>query len=171
MDDTVQRAARGDSAAFEQLYRDNVGRIYALCRRMTGNVAEAEEMTQEAFIRAWERLGSFRGDAAFSTWLHRLAANVVLSHHRVKARWRQRLVEDEDLSRHADPVDRAPRGTGIDIEEAIARLPEGAREIFILYDIEGYQHEEIADLTGLAVGTTKAQLHRARKLLRETLES
>lgn len=170
MDDMVGRALRGDTGAFEQLYREHVGRIYALCLRMTGNVTEAEELTQEAFIRAWERLESFRGDAAFGTWLHRVAANVVLSYHRGSKRRRDRFVEEEDLGNHADPVDRAPRGTGLDLEGAIAALPDGAREIFVLFDIEGYRHEEIADMTGLAVGTSKAQLHRARKLLREALE-
>lgn len=169
MDETVERAVRGDTEAFEHLYRDHVGRIYALCLRMTGNAAEAEDLTQEAFIRAWERLGSFRGDAAFGTWLHRVAANVVISRGRNIARLRARVVDDEDMTRHADPLDRGPQGTDIDLEGAIASLPDGAREIFVLFDIEGYRHEEIADMTGLAVGTTKAQLHRARKLLREAL--
>lgn len=169
MADLVTRAAGGDTAAFEQLYRDNVGRIYALCMRMTGNPAEAEELTQEAFIRAWEKLDTFRGDANFSTWMHRVAANVVLSYRRSSARRRERIHVEEDLSYHEEPEDRTDRGPGVDLEEAIAQLPDGAREIFVLFDIEGYRHDEIAEMTGLATGTTKAQLHRARKLLREAL--
>jgi RNA polymerase sigma-70 factor (ECF subfamily) len=169
MPDLVERARGGDAEAFEQLYRQNVGRVYALCMRMTANPAEAEELTQEAFIRAWEKLSSFRGDASFSTWLHRVAANVVLSYRRSAARRRDRIVAEEDLSNHQDPEDRTNRGPGVDLEEAIAELPRGAREIFVLFDIEGYRHDEIAEMTGLATGTSKAQLHRARKLLREAL--
>jgi RNA polymerase sigma-70 factor (ECF subfamily) len=169
MADLVTRAAGGDTSAFEQLYRDNVGRIHALCMRMTGNPAEAEELTQEAFIRAWEKLDTFRGDANFSTWMHRVAANVVLSYRRSAARRRERIHAEEDLSYHEEPDDRTDRGPGVDLEEAIAKLPDGAREIFVLFDIEGYRHDEIAEMTGLATGTTKAQLHRARKLLREAL--
>lgn len=165
----VSRAAGGDTAAFEALYRDNVGRIYALCMRMTANPVEAEELTQEAFIKAWQALDRFRGDAGFSTWLHRIAANTVMSHRRSMGRTRDRFVPQEDLSHHRDDTDRTHRGAAVDLEGAIAQLPEGAREIFVLYDIEGYRHDEIAEITGVAVGTSKAQLHRARRLLRETL--
>lgn len=171
MTDAVERAQQGDTGAFEHLYQDNVRRIYALCMRMTGDPSEAEELTQEAFIRAWEKLGTFRGDAAFSTWLHRLAVNVVLGHRRSEGRRRDRIVGQEDLSYHRDRVERAHRGARVDLEEAIAELPDGAREIFVLYDVEGYKHREIADMLGLATGTTKAQLHRARTLLREALAS
>ncbi len=165
----VARAADGDTAAFEELYHENSGRIYALCLRMTGRPVEAEELTQQAFIRAWEKLHTFRGDASFSTWMHRLAANVVLSHRRSEMRRRARTVEQDDLSYHAALADRTNRGPTVDLEEAIAALPDGARTIFVLYDIEGYRHDEIAQLTGVATGTSKAQLHRARKLLREAL--
>ncbi len=168
-DSLVARAARGDAGAFETLYRQNVGRVYALCMRMTANPALAEDLTQEAFIRAWEKLHTFRGKAAFSTWLHRVAANVVLSRRRSDARRTSRVVEQEDVTYHPDPRDRTNRGPAVDLETAIAALPEGARTIFVLYDIEGYQHAEIAEMTGLATGTSKAQLHRARKLLREAL--
>ncbi len=167
--DLVAAAAQGDGSAFERLYRDNIGRVYALCLRMTANPAEAEELTQEAFIRAWEKLHTFRGDANFSTWMHRVAANVVLSRRRSAARQRERVVAQEDLSHHKAGADRTDRGSAADLEEAIAALPEGARTIFVLYDIEGYRHDEIAQITGLATGTSKAQLHRARKLLREAL--
>ena len=165
----VSRAAGGDTSAFEALYSANVGRIYALCLRMTSNVAEAEELTQEAFIRAWQKLDTFRGTANFSTWMHRVAANVVLSRRRKRARERERTVHQEDLSYHAAVGDRTNRGATVDLDEAIAKLPERAREVFVLYDIEGYQHQEIADLMGIAPGTCKAQLHRARQLLREAL--
>lgn len=165
----VDRAVGGDTTAFEQLYRENSGRIYALCLRMTGKPAEAEELVQQSFIRAWEKLHTFRGEARFSTWMHRLAANVVLSHRRSEMRRRARTVEQEDLSFHADVTDRTNRSTAVDLEEAIAALPEGARRVFVLYDIEGYRHDEIARLTGVASGTSKAQLHRARRLLREAL--
>lgn len=165
----VSRAAGGDTAAFEALYRDNVGRIYALCMRMTANPMEAEELTQEAFVKAWQALDRFRGDASFSTWMHRIAANTVMSHRRSMGRKRDRFVEQEDLSWHGDETDRTHRGAAVDLESAIGELPAGAREIFVLYDVEGYRHDEIAEITGVAVGTSKAQLHRARKLLREAL--
>lgn len=165
----VARATGGDASAFEELYAANLGRVYALCLRMTANVAEAEELTQEAFIRAWQKLDTFRGTASFSTWMHRVAANVVLSRRRTLARERERTVHQDDMSYHAATGDRTNRGPTIDLDAAIAQLPERAREVFVLYDIEGYQHQEIADLMGIAPGTCKAQLHRARKLLREAL--
>ena len=165
----VSRAAAGDTAAFEQLYADNLGRIYALCLRMTANPTEAEELTQEAFIRAWQKLHTFKGNASFSTWMHRVAANVVLSRRRKLARERDRTVHQEDLSYHSAEGDRTNRGPTVDLEAAIAGLPERAREVFVLYDIEGYQHQEIAEMMGIAAGTCKAQLHRARQLLREAL--
>ena len=167
--DLVARACGGDTSAFEQLYAENLGRIYALCLRMTANVAEAEELTQEAFIRAWQKLDTFRGTASFSTWMHRVAANVVLSRRRKLARERERTVHQDDMSYHAAVGDRTNRGPTVDLDAAIAKLPERAREVFVLYDIEGYQHQEIADLMGIAPGTCKAQLHRARQLLREAL--
>ena len=165
----VSRAAAGDASAFEELYAANLGRIYALCLRMTANVAEAEELTQEAFIRAWQKLDTFRGAASFSPWLHRVAANVVLSRRRKLARERERTVHQEDMSYHAATGDRTNRGPTVDLETAIAQLPQRARQVFVLYDIEGYKHQEIADLMGIAPGTCKAQLNRARKLLREAL--
>lgn len=167
--DLVTRAAAGDTGAFEALYRENAGRVYAVCLRMTGDPSTAEELAQEAFIRAWKALPRFRGDAAFSTWLHRIAANTVLSHRRSEGRRRQRVTAQEDLSMHEDAGDRTHRGPAVDLEGAIDTLPDGAREVFVLYDIEGYRHDEIADMVGIAVGTSKAQLHRARKLLREAL--
>ena len=150
------------------LYRANVGRVHALCLRMARDRSEADELTQETFVRVWQRLGSFRGDSAFTTWLHRVTVNVVIAGLRSRGRWRDRFaaVEAEDLGA-AVPAFSA--GGDLDLERAIARLSPQARLVFLLHDVEGYQHGEIADLTGLAVGTSKAHLHRARRLLREDL--
>ena len=168
MSDLVRRAQAGDRAAFRQLYEEHVERIYALCLRLTGDPEEAMEGTQDAFVRAWGKLGTFRGEAAFSTWLHRLAVNVVLAGRRSAGRRERRA---EAAAAESGPrVVPAPRaGLGVDLERAIARLPPGARAVFVLYDVEGYRHQEIAELTGIAAGTSKAQLHRARRLLREAL--
>ncbi len=165
----VERAQAGDLGAFEELYRRHVGRIYALCLRMCGNAREAEELTQDAFVRAWEKLGSFRGGSAFSSWLHRLAVNVVLASWRARGRHRERVVAIADVQGAVDPEhDPKPR-LALDLESAISRLPAGARTVFVLHDVEGYRHRDIAELTGLAVGTSKTQLHRARRLLRKAL--
>jgi RNA polymerase sigma-70 factor (ECF subfamily) len=167
--DVVRRAAAGDARAFEQLYKENLGRVYALCLRMTRDRSRAEELTQEAFVRAWEKLNSFRGDSAFSTWLHRLTVNLVLTDARTRARRNDRVtLSDEDGLPDTPARPDAPRER-MDLEQAIAALPEGARHVFVLYEIEGYRHEEIAEMMGIASGTTKAQLHRARRLLREAL--
>jgi len=164
----VRRAAAGDVEAYEMLYRENVGRVHALCLRMARDRAEADELTQETFVRVWERLGSFRGDSAFTTWLHRVTVNVVIAGLRSRGRWRERFAaaEAEDLGA-AVPAFSA--GGDLDLERAIARLSPQARLVFVLHDVEGYQHGEIAELTGVAVGTSKAHLHRARRLLREDL--
>jgi RNA polymerase sigma-70 factor (ECF subfamily) len=165
----VRRAQQGDVAAFEQLYRENLGRVYALCLRLSGDPGRAEELTQDVFVRAWEKIGSFQGKSAFSTWLHRLAVNVVLGERRSeKVRVGKVLVTD-DLEAYETPSRPHDPGIGIDLERAIAALPAGARTVLILHDVEGYKHEEIAEMQGTAVGTCKAQLHRARKLLREML--
>lgn len=166
--DLVRRAQSGDRAAFQRLYEDHVGRVYALCLRLTGDPEEAMEHTQDAFVRAWGNLRSFRGEAAFSTWLHRLAVNVVLTDRRSAGRRERRI--DAAAAESGPRVQPAPRaGLAVDLERAIAGLPPGARTVFVLYDVEGYRHEEIAEMTGIATGTSKAQLHRARKLLREAL--
>ena len=169
--DLARRAASGDVAAFEELYRKNAGRIYLLCLRMCADPALAEEMAQDAFLRAWQKLGSFRGDSAFSTWLHRVAVNVVLGNRRSAARKQAGAtsVGDEHLTDHPSP--RTSPGQILDLERSIASLPDGARTVFVLHDVEGYRHREIAGLTGLAVGTSKAQLHRARQLLRKAMTS
>lgn len=167
----VGRARRGDSAAFETLYRDHVGRVLAVCRRIVADDDQAEEVTQEAFVRAWRRLGSFRGDSAFGSWLHRLAVNTALDALRARRRRPQAAAGDagDAESSPAAAVPQPPAGAAVDLERAIRELPPQARTIFVLYDVEGYRHREIARLMGLAEGTSKAQLHRARKLLREAL--
>lgn len=167
--DLVRRAQQGAMEPFEELYRLHESRIYGLCLRMTADPAMAEELTQETFVKVWQKLGSFRGDSKFSTWLHQLAVNVVLSERRSSRRRSRHIVADDRVIEFEPrPIVDQP-GTGRDLRQAIAGLPPGARTIFVLHDIEGYRHEEIARLTGRSTGTTKAQLHRARKLLREAL--
>jgi RNA polymerase sigma-70 factor (ECF subfamily) len=167
----VQRAQEGDTGAFEALYRRLVGRIYGLCLRMSRDPQTAEELTQDVFVRAWERMGSFRGDSRFTTWLHRLAVNVVLQAGRTAGRRasREELVEDPGL--YVRRVKEAMPGTRLDLERAIASLPNGARKVLILRDIYGYKYDEIAEIQGVALGTVKAQIHRARKMVRKKLES
>lgn len=168
--DLVRRAQSGDAGAFEQLYREHVGRVFAVCIRMVGNSQRAEELTQDTFVRIWEMLGSFRGESAFSSWLHRVAVNVVLVGIRSSKRYQSRVESTDDLEKHDREDQRRFDAERLDLEQAIAGLPPQARAIFVLHDIEGFKHEEIAEQMGLAVGTTKAQLHRARRLLREVLE-
>ena len=164
----VRSAAAGDVEAFETLYRRHVGRVHGLCLRMDAT-HEAEELTQQAFVRAWERLASFRGESAFSTWLHRLTVNVVIGEMRRRGRWRERFASLPDSTEFEAPPPAFSPGGDLDLERAIATLSPRARLIFVLHDIEGYKHGEIAELTGLAVGTSKAHLHRARRKLREEL--
>lgn len=161
-------AAAGDAQAFERLYRRHLGRVHSMARRMIGP-DDADDATQAVFIRAWEKLNTFRGEAAFGTWLHRLAINVMLARRSTLGIERGRYNDAEGA------VDRvtakAPHtGFSIDFEEAIGRLPGGAREVFVLHDIEGYKHEEIAGMLGIVAGTSKAQLHRARMALRGYLD-
>ncbi len=167
----VDRAREGDARAFEFLYRKLVGRVYALCLRMARDGQRAEELTQDVFVRAWERLGTFRGESQFTTWLHRLAVNVVLQEGRSKGRResREELVADPEA--YLGRVTREMPGTRLDLERAIAALPEGARTVVVLRDIHGYKYEEIARMQGVALGTVKAQIHRARKMMREKLAS
>lgn len=168
-DPDVGLAAAGDRRAFERLYQANVGRVHSLCLRMVADRGTAEELTQDVFVRAWEKLGSYRGESAFSTWLHRLAVNVVLNHRKAEGRRRGRFDDDQAVLDDR-PVHEAPAGALMDLEQAIAGLPPGARRVFVLHDVEGFKHEEIAELLGVTSGGTKAQLHRARMLLREALD-
>lgn len=166
----VKRAVKGDTAAFETLYRHHAGRIYALCLRLAGDRSVAEECMQEAFITAWQKLDSFRGDSAFGSWLFRIATNTVMMHFRSQKRRDIHLLAVDDDAWERLPGQHETHGAGMDIEAALQELPEGARTVFVLHDVEGRRHAEIAELTGIAVGTSKAQLHRARRLLRERLE-
>lgn len=168
--DLVRDAQRGDTAAFEELYRLHVSKIYGLCLRMCSNPAKAEDLTQEAFVRAWQKLGSFRRQSSFSTWLHRLAVNLVLGNLRSTGRWESSLTAIDSLPEIGDGGASAKPEIAVDLQRAISQLPPQARMVFILHDIEGYKHHEIATLCGLAVGTSKAHLHRARKQLREGLQ-
>ncbi len=165
----VRRAAAGEVGAYESLYRAHVGRVHALCLRMCRDQGEAEELVQDVFVRVWERLGSFRGDSAFGTWLHRVAVNTVIESLRAKARWRDRLAEGTEPAELPDAAFQRLAGTDLDLERAIAGLPPRARLVFVLHDVVGHKHREIAELTGTAVGTCKAHLHRARGLLRTAL--
>jgi len=164
----VALAVAGDQLAFERLYRLHVARIHSLARRMVGGEGDPDELTQDVFVRAWERLKTFRGEAAFGTWLHRLAVNVILNWRRSEAgarRWIEAGAETDFLEgTHRSGAD------SLDLESAMARLPRGARQVFVLHDVEGFKHEEIATMTGVTPGTSKAQLHRARMLLRAYLE-
>lgn len=165
----VRRAQAGDRSAFDALYALSVGRVYAVCLRMSEDREAAERLTQDAFIRAWYNLASFRGDSAFTSWLHRLTVNVVLEDRRSDGRRRARVDNVADPSVFDRGTAPATIGEKVDLERAIARLPRGARTVLVLFDVEGYSQEEIARVTGTAVGTVKAQLHRARRLLREML--
>lgn len=167
-DDLVRRAAAGDVRAFEALYRRHVGRVHGAVWRLSGmNEARAEELTQEAFVRAWRKLDSFRFESAFSTWLHRLAVNVALME--LRARDPEDTVEHDVLEAAAEPVTPFCAGERADLEQAVAKLPPRARAVLVLHDVEGWKHEEIGRELGMAVGSSKAQLHRARGLLRAML--
>jgi RNA polymerase sigma-70 factor (ECF subfamily) len=161
-------AASGDAHAFERLYRGHLARIHSLVRRMLSD-DEADEVAQDVFVRAWQKLGTFRGESAFGTWLHRLAINVILGRRETLGIRRQRYVEG-DAVLELVPGRRAAPETAMDMEAAIGLLPDGARQVFVLHDIEGYRHEEIGQMLGLAVGTSKSQLHRARLTLRRHLD-
>jgi RNA polymerase sigma-70 factor (ECF subfamily) len=171
-DRLVECAQAGDRSAFERLYRTHAGRVFAVCRRLTGSAAEAEDMTQETFIRAWQNLRSFRRESRLSSWLHRVAVNVVLNDRRTRRR-ALALEHPGEGAAEAAASGEGPRARwgSEDLERAIGALPEGARIIFVLHDVYGYAHGEISKMAGCAVGTSKAQLHRARVLLRRRLES
>ena len=162
------RAAATDAETFEQLYHENAGRIYALCLRMSGDTTNAKDLTQEVFVRAWKKLDTFRGESQFSTWLRKLAVNVCLNWIAQERKRTRRTVEVDDLSVFEGKRTGSAESQ-IDLQRAIATLPPNARAVFVLHDVEGYRHQDIAEMSGVAVGTVKAQLHRARKLLRQRL--
>jgi RNA polymerase sigma-70 factor (ECF subfamily) len=168
----ARSAAGGDASAFEALYRRHAGRIHGVVARLVGyDRARAEDLVQEAFVRAWQALPAYRFESAFGTWLHRLAVNTALMDLRA-ARSRPRGSDDEDALDQVGAPDSAGQSTALslDLERAVATLPPRARAVLVLYDVEGWKHEEIADALGMAIGSSKAQLHRARGLLRERLE-
>ena len=167
--DDVVLATQGDTAAFERVYRAHMPRIYNLARRMAGPDA-AEELTQDVFVRAWQKLALFRGESSFATWLHRLAVNVIIERFRTLGAARDRFLSDSEpvlemtVARRTEHID-----LSMDLQAAIEQLPHGARQVFVLHDVEGYKHEEIGDMLGVSPGTSKSQLHRARQTLRGLL--
>ena len=165
--DCVKQAAGGDVRAFEELYRTHLPRVHSLVRRLAGG-RDTDELTQDVFVRVWEKLHTFRGDSAFSTWLHRLAVNVVIERFRADTARRKRLYDGDAVFDTLSAPLRS-RDVSLDFETALEKLPDGAREIFVLHDVEGYKHREIGTLLGISTGTSKAQLHRARMMLRKHL--
>lgn len=167
-------AGNGDMGAFEQLYARHGRRVYSICLRMTQNVGEAEDLAQEAFIQLFRKIGSFRGESAFTTWLHRLTVNQVLMHFRKKSVKLERTTEEGEtpvqIVRGTENPNRMPVIDRISLDHAMKHLPPGYRSVFVLHDIEGHDHEEIAKILGVAVGTSKSQLHKARMKLRRLLQ-
>lgn len=164
----LARARNSDTRAFEALYRTHAGRVYGLCLRMTGVPAEAEDCTQETFIQAWSHLDRFRGDSSFGTWLHRVAVNAVLGRMRKSKREQDRLRVVADAVEGTGSI--GDSGGIEDLERAMQELPAGARHVFVLNAVYGYSHEETGEMLGIAAGTSKAQLHRARRLLARQLD-
>ena len=169
----AQRAAGGDIGAFEELYERHNRRVYSLCLRMTQNVAEAEDLAQEAFIQLFRKIGSFRGESAFTTWLHRLTVNQVLMHFRKRGVKLEQTTDDGDVPvqivQGTQNPNQMPVVDRIALDRAIGQLPPGYRTVFVLHDVEGHEHEEIARMLGCSVGTSKSQLHKARMKLRTLL--
>jgi RNA polymerase sigma-70 factor (ECF subfamily) len=156
--------------AFEELYHANYRRVYALTLRMTCDPEKAEELTQDVFVRVWQNLDSFRGESQLSTWIHTVAVRTTLQHLRAESRRHARILSTDDVARYATEARRAMPETRVDLERAIARLPQGARTVLLLVDVEGYAYEDAAATLGVTLGTVKSQLHRARRLMMEALE-
>jgi RNA polymerase sigma-70 factor, ECF subfamily len=176
--EAIERAKRGDEEAFEALYHLHKRRVYSLCLRMTANTAAAEDLTQEAFLQLFRKIGTFRGESAFSTWLHRMAVNVVLMQLRKKGLplvSLEETMETEEESPKKEPGAEDARLAGainrIQLEQAVGDLPPGYRMVFLLHDVEGYEHNEIAEMVGCSIGNSKSQLHKARMKLRELLKT
>jgi RNA polymerase sigma-70 factor (ECF subfamily) len=176
--EAIERAKQGDAEAFEVLYNLHKRRVYSLCLRMTANTAAAEDLTQEAFLQLFRKIGTFRGESAFSTWLHRMAVNVVLMQLRKKGlpvvSLEDTLESDEEAPRkELGMLDPALAGSvdRMQLHRAVEALPPGYRQIFLLHDVEGYEHNEIAELVGCSIGNSKSQLHKARMKLRELLKT
>lgn len=164
----IKASQQGDSQAFQQLYEAHIGKVYALCLRLTGDKSLAEDAAQEVFIQLWNKIGNFKGESKFSTWLHSVTANITLSYMRKQRGWWQRMLHINDT----DAVNReAPQSTDLsELEGFIQRLPQRARIVFVLHAVEGYRHEQIAAMTNMAVGSSKAQFHRAKQLLKEWMD-
>ena len=172
--DLTQAAAKGDMAAFEEIYQRHHRRVYSICLRMLQNTYEAEDLTQDVFIQLYRKVGSFRGDSAFTTWLHRMTVNQVLMHFRKRNVKYEKTTEEGDtpdqvVAGTADP-DKMPIVDKIALENAIDQLPVGYKNVFVLHDVEGFEHEEVARILGCSVGTSKSQLHKARLKLRKLLK-
>ncbi|MEW6207880.1 MAG: RNA polymerase sigma factor [Acidobacteriota bacterium] len=169
----ARAAALGDAAAFEKLYQQHHRRVYSLCLRMLGNSSQAEDLSQEVFLQVYRKIGSFRGESAFTTWLHRLTVNQVLMHFRKRGVKLEHTSEEGDFTNVVEtPLQSTRRISLVDrmtLEKAISQLPPGYRTVFVLHDVEGYEHEEIGSILGISVGTSKSQLHKARMRLRELI--
>lgn len=169
----ARASAAGDAAAFERLYQQYYRRVYSICLRMLGNTSEAEDLTQDVFVQLYRKIGSFRGDSAFTTWLHRMTVNQVLMHFRKRGVRHESTTDDGELptvvALGTDRPANMPIIDSIAIERAVAELPPGYRTVFVLHDVEGYEHEEIARMLGCTVGTSKSQLHKARLRIRTLL--
>ena len=164
----IEQAQHSNTRAFEALYKLHIDKVYGICLRMTGNASEAEDCAQEAFIQAWNKLEKFRGDSAFSTWLHRIAVNSVLGRMRKSKREQERIMAVTESA--PLPVASGDAGDMRDLSEAVGRLPQGARHVFVLHAVYGYSHDETGAMLGIAAGTSKAQLHRAKRLLAQQLQ-
>jgi RNA polymerase sigma-70 factor (ECF subfamily) len=176
--EAIERAKQGDAAAFEVLYNLHKRRVYSLCLRMTTNTAEAEDLTQEAFLQLFRKIGTFRGESAFSTWLHRMAVNVVLMQLRKKGLQVVPLDDENEGEEETPKKDYGAQDSvlagsidRLQLKNAIDRLPPGYRSIFVLHDVEGFEHNEIAEMVGCSIGNSKSQLHKARMKLRELLKT
>ncbi|MBA3241440.1 MAG: RNA polymerase sigma factor [Acidobacteria bacterium] len=170
----AQRSAAGDTTAFEEIYHRHFRRVYALCLRMMGNPTEAEDMTQDVFLQLFNKIGMFRGDSAFTTWLHRMTVNQVLMHFRKRSTRSEKLTDEGEtpiqiVQGTANP-NKMPVVDRIALERALQQLPNGYRTVFVLHDVEGYEHFEVADMLGIAEGTSKSQLHKARLKLRQLIK-
>ena len=164
----VLRSQNGDQRAYEKLYLANIGKVYALCLRLCGQKELAEDLAQESFIRAWQKIDSFRGDSAFSSWLLRLSSNVVIGYLRKHNKWKTESLDDKEYDQTISPE--RPFGENRDIDRALQCLSDTARVVLIMYEYLGYQHKEISSITGMAIGTSKTHLHRARAALKTNAE-
>ena len=167
----ILRAQEGDQEGFERLYRLHSGRVFGMCKRLTSKPEDAEELTQEVFVRAWQNMKHFQSPAHFSSWLRRVATNLVINEKRTVARRGLPGLFDESNAEHGSAPAPSSGGARVDLEHAVGRVPRRARTVFVLHDVYGYRHREISEMTGVAVGTSKALLHRARRRLQEVLDS